>query len=470
MSWLWEVGELVAGLDARPEGAVSAAGGASIDTRTLQPGDLFFALKGERDGHDFVAAALDKGACAAVVDAAHGPSLAGRGALLVVDDVLAAMERLGRASRARVDARIAAVTGSVGKTGTKEALRHVLAGQGATHASVASYNNHWGVPLTLSRMPRETRFGVFEVGMSAPDEIRPLSRMVRPHVAIVTIVEPVHIEAFPSVDAIADAKGEIFAGLEPGGTAIVNRDNAFWGRLSAHAMAGPAGRVVTFGRDEKADVRALSIALDPEGSRVEASIFGRRVDYALGTPGQHNALNSLAVLAAVHALGADVDAAAAALADLRPVAGRGLRRTVSLPGGGEVVLVDDAYNANPASMRAALATFAALPVPGNGRRIAVLGDMLELGPRSAEWHAELAGPVDAAGIDLVFASGAQMAHLFQALPGSRQGAHAADAAALEPAVLAALRPGDVVMVKGSKGSLVSRIVAAIAALDSAGQS
>ncbi len=469
MSDLWTPEELAAGLDARAEGGVRPSGGASIDTRTLAPGDLFFALKGERDGHDFVASALEKGAAAAVIDAAHAPALAGKGPLLVVDDVLAGMERLGRAARARVDARICAVTGSVGKTGTKEALRHVLAGQGATHASVASYNNHWGVPLTLCRMPRDTRYGVFEIGMSAPDEIRPLARMVRPHVAIVTIVEPVHIEAFPAVDAIADAKGEIFAGLEPGGVAIVNRDNAFWGRLSAHAMAGPAGRVVTFGRDEKADIRALSIALEPDGSRVEASLYGRPLAYRLGSPGQHNALNSLAVLAAVHALGADVEAAAAALAELKPVAGRGLRRVVRLPAGGEVLLVDDAYNANPASMRAALTTFAALPVPKGGRRIAVLGDMLELGPRSAEWHADLAGPVDEAKVDLVFASGSEMAHLYAALPASRQGAHAPDAATLEPKVLASLKAGDLVMVKGSKGSLVSRIVAAIAALDAGGQ-
>jgi UDP-N-acetylmuramoyl-tripeptide--D-alanyl-D-alanine ligase len=373
--------------------------------------------------------------------------------------VLAAMGEIGRAARRRVAARIVAVTGSVGKTGTKEALRHVLARQGRTHASVASYNNQWGVPLTLVRMPRETAFGVFEIGMNHAGEIAPLTGMVAPHVAIVTTVEPVHIEYFRSVSGIADAKGEIFSGLVPGGTAVLPRDNPHFERLRAHAAASPAGRVLTFGESEAADVRAVRIAAEADGSAVEARVLGRPLAFRVGTPGRHVALNALALLAAGAALGIDLDAACRALADLRPPPGRGERTWLSLAGG-RALLVDESYNANPASVRAALATLGATE-PVGGRRIAVLGDMLELGPEAPQLHGALAEPVAANRVDLVFAAGALMENLWTALPETRRGAYAGTSAELEPAVLEAVRPGDVVMVKGSNSVRMGRIVQAL---------
>lgn len=459
---LWTGLELLTALRARAHGGLpDAVHGASIDTRTLEPGDVFFAIKGERDGHEFVADALAKGAAAAVVDEAHADALQHLGPLLVVDDVLAAMGEAGRAARARAtDARIVAVTGSVGKTGTKEALRLALGGQGATHASVASYNNHWGVPLTLARMPRDSAFGIFEIGMSAAGEILPLTGMVRPQVAIITTVEPVHLEFFPSVAAIADAKGEIFDGLEPGGTAVINRDNPHFERLRAHAAASPAGRIVTFGEHDEADVRAERIIERADLSVVEARIFGTPVVYRVGNPGRHIALNSLSVLAAVHALGADLAVAALALGQLAAPVGRG-ERTVLGAGGGEILLIDESFNANPASMRAALANLGQTATGPRGRRIAVLADMLELGPDGPALHRGLAAAVGESRADLVFAAGPLMQNLWQALPAECHGGYAETAAGLEEAVLAALRPGDVVMIKGSKATRVSRIVATL---------
>ncbi|TXM88099.1 Mur ligase family protein, partial [Methylobacterium sp. WL116] len=315
---LWTAAELEAATGGTLQGERGAVTGAALDTRTLQPGDLFFAIRGEaRDGHDFVRAALDKGAGAAVVAADRAASF--DGPVLAVpgegpDPVLDAMTRLGRAARARTAAQVVAVTGSVGKTGTKEALRHVLSAQGQTHASVASYNNHWGVPLTLARMPAESRFGVFEIGMNHPREIVPLVAQVRPEVALVTTVEPVHIEHFASLSAIADAKGEIFSGLAPGGVAVLNRDNPSFARLHAHALASSAGRIVTFGEHEEADVRARRIVLRPDLSVVDAVVMGQPVTYQLGTPGRHTAMNSLGVMAVIHSLGADLARAALSLA------------------------------------------------------------------------------------------------------------------------------------------------------------
>jgi len=460
---LWAGSELARLAGGRSIGTLPAAvGGVSIDTRTLQPGDLFFAIRGEaRDGHEFVESAFGKGAALAVVDEAHA-GLSAHGPVLAVRDVLEAMVQLGQASRARSKARIAAVTGSVGKTGTKEALRHVLARQGRTHASVASYNNHWGVPLTLARMPADAAFGVFEIGMNHSFEILPLTAMVRPQVAVVTTVEPVHLANFPAIESIADAKGEIFSGLEPGGTAVINRDNPHFGRLLAHAAASRAGRVVTFGADAKADIRLVDVELGAEGSAVSAAVFGRPLSYRVGSPGRHTVLNSLAVLGVVHGLGADVEEAAAALADLSPPDGRGARQRLVLPGG-EATLIDESYNANPASMRAALSVLAATPVGGGGRRIAVLGDMLELGAEAPAMHAALAEPIAAYGVDLVFASGPLMENLWKRLPSPVRGAYAGGAAQLEDSLRAALRPGDVVMIKGSNGSRMGPLAAALRA-------
>lgn len=466
---LWTLDEAAAAMGGRVVADASASRalvGISIDTRTLKVGDLFFAIRGEaRDGHDFVRDALARGAGAAVVAEERAADLSEAGPLIAVpardeDGVLAAMRGLAVASRARTGARILAVTGSVGKTGTKEALRHVLAAQGTTHASVASYNNHWGVPLTLSRMPASSAFGVFEIGMNHAGEIAPLTRLVRPEIAIVTTVEPVHIEHFRSLSGIADAKGEIFYGLEPGGVAIINRDNPNFERLKAHALASRAGRVVSFGEHREADVRAERIVMRPDLSIVDVRAMGLPVTYQLGTPGRHTALNSLAVIAAVQALGADLALAALSLAQLRPPVGRGARHVLTVAGG-EALLVDESYNANPASVRAALSTLAGVETAG--RRIAVLGDMMELGADAPRLHRELADAVEEHGIDLVFTAGPLMQELFEALPASRRAGARPGSAELVDPVLEALRPGDAVMVKGSNSTRMGRIVEALKA-------
>ena len=460
---LWSGLGLVAPLRARVSGAVpQGVGGISIDTRTLQPGDLFFAIKGgNSDGHDHVARAFAAGAAAAVVDEAHADKLAGSGSLYIVHDTLGAMEALGRAARARTKARIVAVTGSVGKTSTKEALALVLGAQGATHASVASYNNHWGVPLTLARMPEATRFGVFEIGMNHGGEIAPLAAMVQPHVAIVTAIAPVHLEHFPDgIDGIARAKAEIFSGLARGGLAILNRDNAQYGLLAALAAQSPAGHVLSFGAHEEADARLDSAEVFPEATYVTATVLGELLRYRIGAPGRHFAENSLAVLLAAKAAGVKLADAAAALAQFRPPTGRGQRHTLHADEG-DITLIDESYNANPASMRAAFAVLAALPVAGQGRRIAVLGDMLELGDDEDALHAALAPELQEQGIDLVFAAGPRMRHLFDALTPDEQGAWMPSAAELGGVVARTLRAGDVVMVKGSNGSRMGPLAKAL---------
>jgi UDP-N-acetylmuramoyl-tripeptide--D-alanyl-D-alanine ligase len=457
---LWTGPDLLASLDARMDGtAPTAVTGVSIDTRTLQPGDLFVAIKGDAsDGHDYVAPAFEKGAAAAIIDRAHVAALVGKGALYVVDDTLRAMERLGRAARARTQARIVAVTGSVGKTGTKEALRLTLEAQGPTHASVASYNNHWGVPLTLSRMPKETLFGIFEIGMNHAGEITPLVAMVQPHVAVITTIAPVHVEHFPDgINGIARAKAEIFSGLVPAGVAVVSRDVAQFDVLRACAQAAKVGRLLTFGEAKEAEARLISCETSDAGSRVEADILGKRLHFRLAAPGRHLAMNALAVLLAVHELGADVEAAAAALGGFEAPVGRGQRVVLSI-GGGSATLIDESYNANPTSMRAAFALLGAAQVAPGGKRIAALGDMLELGPEGPQMHRDLAGAIEANGIDLVFAAGPLMKNLFDALPSKLRGGWAEAAAGLEPVLRASLAQGDVVMIKGSNGSRMGPIV------------
>jgi len=460
---LWTGARLIGAMGARSQGPVPAAvTGASIDTRTLEPGDAFFAIKGERNGHDFVAAALDKGAALAVVDEAHAGAFPANAPLAVVADVLRAMEQAGMARRAELSAKVVAVTGSVGKTGTKEALRLVLSRQGKTHAPVASYNNHWGVPLTLVRTPRDVRYGVYEIGMNAPGEILPLAKMVQPDVAVITTIQPVHLAAFESLEGIAREKAAVFGGLKRGGTAIINADIPQAGLLRELALAGGAGRVISFGESEEADVRLLGCALKPDVSTANASVLGQAVTYKLGSPGKHIVLNSLAVLAVVEALGADLALAALALSDLTPPAGRGARQVLHAPAG-PFTLIDESYNGNPASMRAAIENLGRMPVSGRGRRIAVLGDMLELGETGPELHKGLADAVTGNGIDLVFACGPLMRTLYDALPSHRRGAYAAQATGLEPHVLDALRAGDVVTVKGSLGTRMGPIVKAMTA-------
>jgi UDP-N-acetylmuramoyl-tripeptide--D-alanyl-D-alanine ligase len=457
---LWTLDEIVTATGARVGSGFRQATGASIDTRTLEPRDLYFAIKGDvHDGHDFVLAALEKGASAAVVTEERASAFSSD-KLIVVPDVLEAMRQLGCAARKRTDAKIVAITGSVGKTGTKEAMRLALSRQGATHASVASYNNHWGVPLTLSRMPAETEFGVFEIGMNHAHEILPLTAMVRPHVAVITTIEPVHIEFFPSLWGIADAKGEIFSSLEPGGTAVINRDSPYFERMKAHALASQAGRVITFGEHDAADIRAERIIVKPDQSIVEARIFGQLITYRIGTAGRHIALNSLSVLAACHALGADLVLVALSFADMKPPVGRG-ERTMLTIGDDEALLIDESYNANPASMRAALANLGAVELNRQARRLAVLGDMKELGDKGPSLHEELAEAIDANKIDLVFAAGPLMKNLVDRLPKAKVALHTETSAELIAAVCAAIRPGDAITVKGSLSMKMALIVKAL---------
>jgi UDP-N-acetylmuramoyl-tripeptide--D-alanyl-D-alanine ligase len=459
------------------EAAIAATGGTStapwtavgvsIDSRTTAPGELFVALQGPRfDGHDFVAQAFARGAAAAMV-ARRPPALADRAPLLLVNDTMTGMQALARAGRERVRATIIGVTGSVGKTGTKEALRLALDGQGPTHASAGNLNNQWGLPLSLARMPVGVAYGVFELAMNRPGEIAPLARLLRPDVAVITTIEPVHTAFFDTVEQIADAKAEIFAGMPPTGTAVLNRDNRYFARLRDAATAAGLGRIVGFGAHQAADVRLVDCALHATGSAVAASVMGRPIDYRLALTGRHNVQNSLAVLAAAAAAGADPVRAAGAMARLEPLAGRGRRHRLALADG-DAELIDESYNASPTSMLAALRTLAmSRPGPG-GRRIAVLGDMLELGRRSGDMHAALAGDIAGlpeGGVALVFTAGTDMARLHAALPAPLRGGHAPDSATLAPLVTAAIRPGDVVMVKGSLGSRMAVVVAALRALD-----
>lgn len=448
---------MLAATGGKAEGADWTASGVSIDSRTLEPGDLFVAIIGENsDGHIYVEGALKKGAAAAVVSKPT-EAMRAAGPLVAVSDTLEALNALGRAARLRTQAKIVAVTGSVGKTGTKEALRLILSEQGATHASAASYNNLWGVPLSLARMPAATRFGILEVGMNHPGEITPLSKLVEPFAALITTVEAVHMEFFDSIEQIADAKGEIFDGLQKGGVAILNRDNPHFERLRAKAQASGAGQIISFGEHAEADAHLEKAALKEDCSCVSATICGQPVTYKLAVPGRHIVMNSLAMLAVVHALGADLAMAALAMAHLKAPKGRGERHTVAAPLGA-FTLIDESYNANPASMRAALDALGQARPEGKGRRIAVMGDMLEIGETSIEAHRGLADAIRAANIDLVFACGPHMRELYKALPAAAQGAYAETSAELGPLLRDAVEPGDVVMVKGSLGSRMGPLV------------
>ena len=459
---LYQIDALAHATGGSLRGAPGAVCGVSIDTRTLQPGDAFFAITGDNsDGHAYVARALDGGAAVAVVARDRVDAMPADAPLLVVEDVLAALQATGRAARARTNAGILAVTGSVGKTTTKEALRVALSADGQTHASAASYNNHWGVPLSLARLPASARYGVFEIGMNHPGEITPLVQMVRPHVALITTVEPVHIAQFDSLEQIADAKAEIFDGLEPGGTAVLNRDNPQFERLAAAARAKGVARIVGFGADAAADVRLVDVALHADCSALVADVLGTRVTLKVGMPGRHVIQNVLAVLAGVKLVGADLALAALALAHLKPPPGRGVPVRLSVPGGSAVML-DESYNANPASMRAAIDVLSRTPVGPRGRRIAVLGDMLELGTDGPRHHRELVDPLKAGKIDQVFCCGPLMRELWYALPADRRGGYAPTSETLVSLLSSALRAGDTLMVKGSNGSRMGPLVKALA--------
>jgi UDP-N-acetylmuramoyl-tripeptide--D-alanyl-D-alanine ligase len=459
---LWTSEAMAEAMAASVHGAVpQAVTGLSIDSRSIAPGEAYFAIKGDvHDGHDFVAAALKAGAALAVVEKNQRDKFAADAPLLVVEDVLAGLVDLGRAARARLDAPVIAVTGSVGKTSTKEALRRVLGAQRPTHASAASFNNHWGVPLSLARCPAGVRFAIFEIGMNHAGEIEPLVKMVRPHVAIVTTVEPVHLEFFAGIEAIADAKAEIFTGVEPGGAVVLNRDNSQFARLQRRAKKLGVSRIVSFGADKKSEARLIDVSLHAACSAVHAEILGQEITYKLGVPGRHMAMNSLAVLAAAALAGADLALAALSLSQLEPAAGRGACRALGLSSG-EATLIDESYNANPASMAAALNVLGQAQIGPHGRRIAMLGDMLELGPTGPALHRGLADAVKANHIDLVYCCGPLMRNLWDALSTGKRGGYADSAASLEAQAVAAIRAGDAIMVKGSLGSKMKTIVNAL---------
>jgi len=454
---LWTSEEILAATGGRLVGAPFAATGVSIDTRTLEPGDLFVALAGERDGHEYVGAALDRGATGVLA------SQPARGSAVVVGDTLVALEKLGVAARDRAKgARRAAVTGSVGKTSVTQAIRAGLARAGRAHGSVKSYNTHIGVPLTLARMPRDTERAVFEIGMNHAGEITPLVRMVQPHAVVITTVAQAHIENFADGEAgVAQAKAEIFDGLTPGGVAVLNADNRWFDLLSDTAKAAGA-EVLTFGARSECAAQLTSFALTEGGARVEARMHGQPIAFNLRQTGSHWGLMSLAALLTMQALGVSEDQSLAALATFEPLEGRGAERQVAIPGGA-FTLIDESYNANPASVAAALRTLGLKPAR---RLIAALTDMLELGKDSPAYHAGLAAEIEAAKVDLVFCAGPMMKSLFEALPPTRQGGYAKTAEALAPRLTQAAEPGDVVMVKGSRDSHAKALFDALSGLAS----
>lgn len=457
---LWTSQEAAAATGGRLSGPAWQASDVSIDSRSVQPGALFVALAGPtHDGHDHVAAALANGAVAALVHKI--PADAPKDApLLLVTDSMAGLTALAAHARARSGARIVAVTGSVGKTGTKEMLKLALDAAGPTHVSQGNLNNHWGVPLSLARLPREALFGVFELGMNHAGEITPLTLLVRPHVAVVTTVEAVHMAHFASTRQIAEAKAEIFQGVEADGFAVLPRDNPHYRLLFDAARQAGIPNIISFGSHIEAGARLLDGAIDPAATLVFALFGDDAISYRIGVPGLQWANNSLAALLAARAAGADLERAAQTLSSMTAPKGRGARK--SLPwGDGSIEIIDESYNASPVSMRAAILTLAAAKKPRAGRRIAVLGDMLELGQDSPAMHGALAQTLVENRIDLVYTAGSLMRHLHEALPQDRRGGHAANADEAASRVVKALKPGDVIMVKGSAGSVMGRVIKAL---------
>jgi MurE/MurF fusion protein len=460
---LWTIGEMITAMNARPLGAMPAGvTGISIDSRSVEDGEAFFAVKGDQfDGHSFVTAAIKSGAAVLIVAEAKLPALGRVSApLLVVDDPLKALNRLAAAARARTSAQVIAVTGSVGKTTTKEAMRVVLGADGSIHASVKSFNNHWGVPLSLSRLPQDVRFAVFEIGMSDFNEIRPLVKLVEPHVAIITRIAPAHLGSFDSVAGIAKAKAEIFEGVVPGGYALINRDDEFYAYHLKTAKECGVDHVKSFGQHKEADYRMSDLVLGPNSSTATISFKGENHAVKIGAAGAHIAQNMLAVIGAANLVGVDMAKALPALADVHAAAGRGARETLTTEKG-EFSLIDESYNANPVSMAAALAILGSAKTGRNGRKIAVLGDMRELGPTADQLHADIAPALEASGATIALLIGDHMRALKAALPASIKTQHFADIAALTQAVLTQTRAGDVLMVKSSNGTGTARVVAAL---------
>jgi len=465
MSVLWTAAEAAEATGGRVA-SDWAVTGISIDSRSVGEGDLFVALSAARDGHDFVADALAKGAAAALVS--RIPDGVAPDRLLLVGDVMEGLRALGAAGRARTAATVIAVTGSVGKTTVKEMLRTALGAQGRTHAAEASFNNHWGVPITLARMPADAEYAVIEIGMNAPGEIAPLSKLARPHVAVVTTVAPAHLEAFGVIEGIAVEKASIYEGLEPGGVALAHGDLDTSGILFDKARSC-AARLITFGEDAGLDIRVTDLRISDEATVLKIDDQGTERLLKLGAPGRHYGMNAMIALAAAEAAGADPTRAALSLASWHPFEGRGTRETVVLSqtDGLSVQMIDDAFNANPASMAAALEVLAAAAPDGRGRRIAVLGDMLELGPTAPGLHAAIAGHPALARIDQVHTVGPLMQNLHAALPAAIRGLHCETADEMAQTLARHLKPDDVLLIKGSKGIKVSRVVDALRKLGQA---
>jgi UDP-N-acetylmuramoyl-tripeptide--D-alanyl-D-alanine ligase len=433
-----------------------------IDSRAVTQGSLFVALKGAAsDGHKYIASAFDLGAAGVLI---HDPSALDRADRphVLVGDTMAALEALANQRRAEITGTVFGITGSAGKTGSKEALRLSFERElpRQVHASVLSYNNHTGVPLSIARCPADVRVCVLEMGMNHAGELTHLSSIARPHIAIITTVASAHREFFKTEEDIADAKAEIFSGLVPGGTAIINRDNRHYARLRATAEKSPAGRIITFGKDhDDADVRALKVARYDNGSGITADVMGDILTYKISQAGDHWVMNSLAVLAAVKAADGDLGLAGLALAEMDGIAGRGRRVTIKTKDGGDALILDEAYNANPASMAAALDVLGSITPKARGRRIAVLADMKELGVESAPFHRALAEPIQKAGVQLLFTLGAEIGVLSDVLPHQRMDS----LGALQEALTTGLRDGDVVLVKGSNSMKLGSVISALSA-------
>lgn len=463
MSTLWTASDLSAAMAGRPVGSLpDTITGISIDTRTLRPGDAFFAIKGDRfDGHDFATTAIKAGAGLLVVSEDKLPALGRLNApMIVVSDVLEALSNAGIAARARSKAKIIAITGSAGKTSTKEALRKALAAVGSVHASDKSFNNHWGVPLTLARLPADADYAVFEIGMNHPGEIRPLVKFVRPHIAIVTLIAAAHLGFFRDLEEVAAAKAEIFEGVEPGGHALINRDDAHYKQLEMAAREAGVDNVWGFGEHSRATFKLVKTKLLADGATFTAKLAGEEVVARIGAPGRHMVQNAIATLAAAYLAGADMARATHALADLQPAEGRGRRHRLQ-HGQGAFLLIDESYNANPASVRAAMKMLQSTEVRGHGRRIAVLGDMLELGEHSKTLHAELIDAIDADCTGIVLLAGPEMRALAERLPDRLRVEHRDTVAELQPVLMNLVRADDVIMIKSSKSIGASSLVTAL---------
>lgn len=463
MTVLWTSQDMVEAMGGRPYGNLpESVQGISIDTRTLERGEAFFAIKGDNfDGHDFGTAAIAAGAGLMVVAEAKLPALGRLNMpMIVVDDVLKALELLAAAARSRTRAQVIAVTGSVGKTSTKAALRHVLSAVGHVHASARSFNNHWGVPLSLARLPVDAQYAIFEIGMNHPGEIRPLVKLVRPQIAIVTLIAAAHLGYFNNLDEIAQAKAEIFEGIVPGGYALLNRDDDKFKLLDRLAREAGVEHVLGFGEHHRAQFKLVGCELHPDHSIMAARINGKTITARIGMPGRHIVQNILAVLGATHLAGADMELIALALGNLDAEEGRGKRYSLRHPKG-LMTLIDESYNANPTSMAAAIDLLNTAPVSNGGRRIAVLGDMFELGSHSARLHGALSETLVRSKTDLVFLAGPEMKALAARMPDSSGMKYCPDVDALKPLLVGAVRSGDAIMIKSSNGAGFGQLVDAL---------